>query len=254
MSDFCYHLTKASTEYVKAAGQVAYTIGKGVAKGVTDYTKHGVEFIKDLALHPIEKTQDIVCSLYNASCALGNAIQLAYKDPQTFRDKTKNVARKIEDFVYENPDEAISKITELVLPFGAAKLPLGMIMLGSLKKTGSVFKALQEQKAVGAAVEKIKNVSEEIKKVAQPVQNVFKNVTIRKTRKETIQIAEAINFIKTNYRSHGQLVFKKGNRYITPDVDGHNGGVWKMADSVKNLGSKKTRLGTFDINLNKIGE
>ena len=34
----------------------------------------------------------------------------------------------------------ISKVTELFLPFGTAKLPLGMIMLGSLKKTGPVFR------------------------------------------------------------------------------------------------------------------
>ncbi|MCP4448400.1 MAG: hypothetical protein GY811_24120 [Myxococcales bacterium] len=25
----------------------------------------------------------------------------------------------------------------------------------------------------------------------------------------------------TNYLSHGQPVFKKGRRYITPDIDGH---------------------------------
>ncbi|WP_237712661.1 toxin C-terminal domain-containing protein [Pectobacterium brasiliense] len=43
-------------------------------------------------------------------------------------------------------------------------------------------------------------------------------------------------------------------RYITPDVDGHNGGFWKGADSVKNLGSRKTRSGTYDANLNRIGD
>lgn len=48
---------------------------------------------------------------------------------------------------------------------------------------------------------------------------------------------------------HGQFVYKKGNRYITPDVDGHNGGVWKMTDSIKNLGSRSTRMGTYDAKL-----
>ncbi|WP_411705615.1 toxin C-terminal domain-containing protein [Edaphovirga cremea] len=37
-------------------------------------------------------------------------------------------------------------------------------------------------------------------------------------------------------------------------MDGHNGGFWKVADSVKNFGSKKTRTGTFDIDLNRIGD
>ena len=63
-----------------------------------------------------------------------------------------------------------------------------------------------------------------------------------------------LGFKKTNFRSHGQKVFKKGNRYITRDADSHNGGAWKMADSVKNLGSRKTRIGTFSRNLTKIGD
>ncbi len=42
-------------------------------------------------------------------------------------------------------------------------------------------------------------------------------------------------------RSHGQPVFRQGNRYITPDLDSHNGRGWKMADSVENLGKKTTR-------------
>lgn len=54
--------------------------------------------------------------------------------------------------------------------------------------------------------------------------------------------------------SHDQLVYKYKNKYITPDVDSHNGGIWKMADSVKNLGSRKTRLGTYNENLERIGD
>ncbi|MBN3574308.1 hypothetical protein JYA57_14665 [Vibrio neptunius] len=61
---------------------------------------------------------------------------------------------------------------------------------------------------------------------------------------------------------HNETVFynKKKKLYISRDVgsgDGngaHNGGVWKMAKSVKELGSKKTRLGTYDADLNKIGD
>lgn len=54
------------------------------------------------------------------------------------------------------------------------------------------------------------------------------------------------NGVKTNqypFNSHGQQVYKKGNRYITPDVDSHNGGVWKIFDN------KGKRLGTADANL-----
>jgi len=61
---------------------------------------------------------------------------------------------------------------------------------------------------------------------------------------------------KTKFKSHGQKVFrnKKNGDYITPDTDGHNGGMWKKAKSLKDLGSKRTRSGTYDENLNRIGD
>ncbi len=54
---------------------------------------------------------------------------------------------------------------------------------------------------------------------------------------------------KAPFNSHGQPVFRgpKG-RYITPDVDSHSGGVWKMFDRAGN------RIGTYDANLNYIGK
>ncbi|WP_277491241.1 MULTISPECIES: toxin C-terminal domain-containing protein [unclassified Breznakia] len=72
------------------------------------------------------------------------------------------------------------------------------------------------------------------------------------TNKEATEAANKLGYKDTNQYSHGQKVFRKGNRYITPDVDAHSGGVWKMADSIKNLGSKSTRMGTYDANLNWI--
>ncbi len=74
------------------------------------------------------------------------------------------------------------------------------------------------------------------------------------TTKEATEMAEKLGFKKTNYFSHGQPIFKKGSKYITIDMDQHNGGVWKMADSVENLSRKSTRLGTYDEFLNRIGD
>jgi len=53
---------------------------------------------------------------------------------------------------------------------------------------------------------------------------------------------------KAPFNSHGQSVFRSGNKYITPDLDSHSGGVWKMFDR------SGVRLGTFDANLNRIGD
>ena len=47
------------------------------------------------------------------------------------------------------------------------------------------------------------------------------------------------------FNSHGRPAFKKGQRWITPDRDGHNGGEWKEF-----LG--KNRIGTLDKHGNKI--
>ena len=73
--------------------------------------------------------------------------------------------------------------------------------------------------------------------------------------KEAVAAAKKLGYSPTNYYSHGQKVFynaKKG-LYIVADVDEHNGGVWKMAKTVKDLASKTTRLGTYDEFLNWIG-
>jgi len=77
---------------------------------------------------------------------------------------------------------------------------------------------------------------------------------VYKTTKEATAAAEKLGFTRINETVNGQAVYQEGRRFISRDVDGHNGGVWKMADSVKSLGSKNTRMGTYDADLKKIGE
>lgn len=50
------------------------------------------------------------------------------------------------------------------------------------------------------------------------------------------------------------MVKPDGKKFISPDLDGHNGGVWKVADKEKDLWRKTTREGTFDKDMQKIGE
>jgi RHS repeat-associated protein len=50
------------------------------------------------------------------------------------------------------------------------------------------------------------------------------------------------------FNTHGQPLFQKGNRFITPDVDSHKGGVWKLLDA------SGKRLGTCDADLNIIAD
>ena len=66
------------------------------------------------------------------------------------------------------------------------------------------------------------------------------------TTSEWTKEAERLGYKKTNSKSHGQPVYTDGKTYITPDVDGHNGGWWKMAKTIQDLASKATRMGTYD--------
>lgn len=70
-------------------------------------------------------------------------------------------------------------------------------------------------------------------------------------------IARAIKehgFKKTKYYSRNkQIILQKGNKFISIDIDSHNGGVWKMANSVDDLAKKETRLGTYDEYFNRVG-
>lgn len=52
----------------------------------------------------------------------------------------------------------------------------------------------------------------------------------------------------------GAPIFTNGKNFISPDLDGHNGGIWKMAKSIKNLQDKRTRMGTYDANLKRVGD
>lgn len=72
-----------------------------------------------------------------------------------------------------------------------------------------------------------------------------------KTTKEAAEAAKALGFKRLKERINGQTIFRKGNNYISRDVDGHNGGAWKMADSVRDLASKETRSGTFSADLTR---
>ena len=75
---------------------------------------------------------------------------------------------------------------------------------------------------------------------------------IFKTTKEAAEAAQALGFRRIKETVHGgQAVFKRGNEYITRDRTGHNGGAWKMADSVRGLESKTTRAGTFSADLTR---
>ncbi|MBW5319381.1 hint domain-/BECR-fold containing toxin, partial [Escherichia coli] len=72
---------------------------------------------------------------------------------------------------------------------------------------------------------------------------------------EAYAAAKKLGYRKIKERTNNNTaIFKKGNSYISRDRDEHNGGAWKEASSPKKLNRKETRNGTFDKNLNRIGD
>lgn len=70
------------------------------------------------------------------------------------------------------------------------------------------------------------------------------------TASQVTQMAERVGYRATNQTLRGQRVFTNGKNYILKDIDSHAGGLWKMADTIRGLGSKTTRTGTYDYDLN----
>ena len=89
------------------------------------------------------------------------------------------------------------------------------------------------------------------------------NSWVRMTAKESAEAAKKLGFEKTNMRAkNNEPIYynRKTKTYISQDIgsgDGsgpHNGGVWKQAKTHEKLNSKGTRMGTYDANLNRIGD
>ena len=75
-----------------------------------------------------------------------------------------------------------------------------------------------------------------------------------KATRITVKIPAGYRKVKER-GSRGAPVYSNGKDYITPDLDGHNGGVWKRAESIKGLENRATRMGTYDETLiNRIGK
>jgi hypothetical protein len=75
-----------------------------------------------------------------------------------------------------------------------------------------------------------------------------------KTTKEATAAANELGFSKVAGTVNGQAIYSNGKTFISRDIDGHNGGVWKMAKTIRDLGQRSTRMGTYDKFLNWIGD
>lgn len=79
--------------------------------------------------------------------------------------------------------------------------------------------------------------------------------TLKLTNIQARELAKFLGFKEvTGQKVKGELVFTNGKTFITLDNTSHIGGVWKQAKTIKDLYSDKTRMGTYDALLNRIGK
>ncbi len=110
--------------------------------------------------------------------------------------------------------------------------------LGDLAKAGKIKKDLS---IINNAIEAVNKGKKEFVYVGKGC------------NRKAIQVPEGFKKIKERTRN-GQPIYQYGKKFFSPDRDQHSGGTWKRADSPKALDSRKTRDGTYDENLQRIGD
>lgn len=127
--------------------------------------------------------------------------------------------------------------------------------------TGKSSLTREEVSRLGAAIGVVPVAGGVVRKIGEPlsqaVTSALKGISdarkisapVFATTKEAAIAAEAMGYKRIHQTLNNQAIFKKGDSYITRDIDGHHGGAWKEASSIKNLSSKELRNGTFNADL-----
>ncbi len=258
--------------------------GKAIAMGAFE----GIVLDQvDMVVHPVQTIKNVGGLLCNVGYYFGKAIYeyghlsyLSFTDPEAAHKKIEawhENAKKLANALYDQYQN--SSGTDLAR--GTTRLVTGAVfgpkvtgavikMLKKLpgkiaEKAAEVVRVLQEEEHIHVTPEGIKvpapsqnmNLMGKAKNTVDKAKNNAKRFTrevVKLTSKEAKKAAKKLGFEKTNYYSKQQPVFKKGKYYITPDIDAHSGGTWKMAKKPEYLYREGKRLGTYDANLNWIGE
>ena len=144
--------------------------------------------------------------------------------------------------VAEGPSSGTSTV---VVVAGGAVLKTGVVLTAH----GAVMMANAGKNLANKKGHINANSSNSTQKSSQP-KNTGKNTVIftqgKGSKATRIKTPIPDGYRKIKGFSHGIPVYTNGKNYITPDVDGHNGGIWKMGKSVKALQNKHTRMGTYN--------
>lgn len=127
------------------------------------------------------------------------------------------------------------KITAIRAPQKALTVPMVLTLRVRLQLQTEVNGLLSRYTPLGRAVTLVTNLLD-----------LTQNMTQSKESKSD-DLPDGFKDTKEFGKQHGQKVYQKGNKYYSKDVDGHNGGSWKVFEK---QGSRLKRVGTADGNLN----
>ncbi len=251
---------KGYANYFAGPNQVLTHNCDGLLAGAGHALQETMAGIRDAILHPLETAESLGNTILHADKV---AVQIA-----------ESVAEVLSEFPEYSASEQGALIGELTVELAS------LLTSGAGLKAGSrLAKLAAESKYGSKVIEAISTAAEKAGVAHERVVNNWKkspergslgertadgikdsnsvarsNGAVFKTSKESTTKANELGFEKINERVNGQPVYRKDKEFITRDVDGHNGGAWKKANSVKDLGKKETRSGTYDANLNRIGD
>jgi len=265
ISDFCWTLLDCGL-----------AIAEGAVEGV-------IGAVKDMAEHPVQTAICAVAGQYVLAYQLSKVLYNVADIGITVLVDIERAAQKWDDYItpitqlidaIESKQitlrDALKGATYLAVQWKTQERLLnGLGKICTVAKTRALefaknnplttpqeYMAMPEGMVFKYVDESIKNDSTRSKNTLKIVSETRKKwgAGVQITNKQALEVAQQLGFKKTSFYSHGKSIFQKGNQFITIDADSHNGGFWKMANSVENLLSKKTRLGTYDKNLNRIGD
>ena len=152
--------------------------------------------------------------------ALGRAVVLSIQDPERAAACSQELVRRLCAAADDDPEEAIACMTELLLPFGVARLAaiaknkvkasagagVGARFFALLQKARPVVAAIKECDAVAKVVVKGKGVTGQVKEVLAPLQSSVKGAAQKVTRSGARSIEQILPRVKTYEQARNQAL------------------------------------------------
>lgn len=199
--------------------------------------KHSYQKLPKWAQNTIQVIDGVLEGLGQLAHDLAPIRPADENDPKTLReswDQIKNIPKNL-----KNTPANLKKIYEYGSLKEKAKTTVGIIGTIASLKSGKVNSSSTMLKVVQAGFNPKTRILTFIQGTKVKIQQIVK-------------VPDGFELVKVS-GSKAEVFKQKGkNTWISPDLDGHIGGMWKMATGkAENLFDKTTREGTYNADLTK---